>query len=305
MIQIDKTSDVPLQEQLAGRFRYLIASGRMRPGERMPATRRLADQQGISYHTVRKVYATLAAEGMIQTSGRQGYMVLSNEPPGKSERMEKGAVVMAEALRTLVGIGLEESEIDYLFQEQVALLDADDTPSKIVVAASFMELAVACADQLSAALKMECIPALLTELKVHADADHILVPYTHVRSTLSVATRAEVNGFRYELGDEAIEAIARLLDHETLGLITRRPDSIGPLTADIRTATRFTGQVVAISVQDGETYIAPLIRQSDMLVYTTGAEKRVRPYLERAERHKPLKLHIAASSVARIRDLVS
>lgn len=50
---------------IADRFRRLIRSGRMRPGERLPSLRRVAGQLGISVMPVRMAVETLEAEGLV------------------------------------------------------------------------------------------------------------------------------------------------------------------------------------------------------------------------------------------------
>ena len=37
-------------------------------------------------------------------------------------------------------------------------------------------------------------------------------------------------------------------------------------------------------MDEGDSYVASLVRQSELLVYTPGAERRVRPFIERARK---------------------
>lgn len=304
MIRIDSRSDVPVHVQLAVRIRYLIANGDIRKGERLPATRTLADQLGISFHTVRRAYQDLAADGMVESRAGSGFTVLDPSPLGKSDRMERGARILNDALQQLVGLGLDESEIDYLMEEQKALLETDEEQLRVVVAAAYRELAQACADSASVLLQRTCEAVLLSELDAHADADYLLVPFRNMRSAMSRLTGADVIGIQYEMDDHALSAISRLLENETLGLVTRHVDAIGPLTTELRALTRFSGQVMAMSVEEGETNLGPLIKSCELLVYTSGAHRRIRPYLDRAKSHRMLGMRLSASSIERIRNLV-
>ncbi|KDC01047.1 transcriptional regulator, GntR family, partial [Bordetella bronchiseptica D993] len=54
---------LPLQRQLLQRFKNAILDGRLAPGSRLPASRALAQQLGISRNTVLLAYEHLAAEG--------------------------------------------------------------------------------------------------------------------------------------------------------------------------------------------------------------------------------------------------
>ena len=59
-----------LTEQLAEQIRYAIATGQLKPGERLPPGRELAKALGVHANTVFAAYRLLAKEGLI--SLRQG-----------------------------------------------------------------------------------------------------------------------------------------------------------------------------------------------------------------------------------------
>ncbi|MEZ5797591.1 MAG: winged helix-turn-helix domain-containing protein [Paracoccaceae bacterium] len=64
-IQLDRTSRHALSVQLYMALRDIILSGGLRPGERLPATRILARETGVSRTTVIDAVDRLAAEGMV------------------------------------------------------------------------------------------------------------------------------------------------------------------------------------------------------------------------------------------------
>src|SRR3954447_20641386 len=68
---LDLTADAgPLRERVEGGPRTAIRTGRLRPGDRLPATRALASELGCSRWVVVEAYAQLAAEGWLE--GRAG-----------------------------------------------------------------------------------------------------------------------------------------------------------------------------------------------------------------------------------------
>jgi GntR family transcriptional regulator / MocR family aminotransferase len=67
--------DRPLQQQLYDQVRALIQSSRLAPGTRMPSTRMLADQCGVSRITVLLTYERLIAEGYLRTIPAKGTFV--------------------------------------------------------------------------------------------------------------------------------------------------------------------------------------------------------------------------------------
>jgi GntR family transcriptional regulator/MocR family aminotransferase len=67
---LDRTLATPLRAQLERAVCDAIAAGGLRPGDRLPASRQLAEAAGVSRGVVSEAYAQLAAEGWIEI--RQG-----------------------------------------------------------------------------------------------------------------------------------------------------------------------------------------------------------------------------------------
>jgi len=73
LLEIDRRGDLPLHEQLERALREDIRSGRLPAGTRLPSTRGLAGELGVSRGVVTEAYGQLAAEGYLET--RQGASV--------------------------------------------------------------------------------------------------------------------------------------------------------------------------------------------------------------------------------------
>jgi len=82
-LTLDRTSDVPLGTQLAWKVRGAIASGRLRPGDRLPGLRDLADRAGVNVNTVRTVLGRLGEQGLIVSEHGRGTFVA--EAGGRAE----------------------------------------------------------------------------------------------------------------------------------------------------------------------------------------------------------------------------
>jgi GntR family transcriptional regulator/MocR family aminotransferase len=74
-IPLDPDSDLPLYRQIEGWLRQAIASGSLGPGTRLPPTRQLAEELGVSRITVEKAYGELLAEGVAEGKGSGGTVV--------------------------------------------------------------------------------------------------------------------------------------------------------------------------------------------------------------------------------------
>ena len=76
IVHLDTRSPVPVFEQLRSQIERLIASGQLRPGTKLPPIRHLATDLGLARATVNKVYDALARDGLVETAGRHGTIVL-------------------------------------------------------------------------------------------------------------------------------------------------------------------------------------------------------------------------------------
>jgi GntR family transcriptional regulator/MocR family aminotransferase len=73
LVEIDRTSELPLHEQLEHSLRELIRGGRLTAGVALPSTRGLSAELGVSRGVVTETYRQLAAEGYLEM--RQGATV--------------------------------------------------------------------------------------------------------------------------------------------------------------------------------------------------------------------------------------
>lgn len=90
-LELNAQSDVPIYRQVYERIRELIASGGLKSGERLPATRELAGLLGLNRTTVSAAYGLLESEGLIQGHVGRGSFV-------RGERRASGAGLNWEQL---------------------------------------------------------------------------------------------------------------------------------------------------------------------------------------------------------------
>lgn len=72
---LDPTAAEPYYRQIYDRFRSAIASGLLRPGDRIPSARALTKELGLARGTIDTAYSLLTAEGYIQARGQAGTIV--------------------------------------------------------------------------------------------------------------------------------------------------------------------------------------------------------------------------------------
>lgn len=80
LITLDPSTKTPLYRQLSDWFRRAIMGGQLRPGQRVPSTRKLAAELKISRVPVLNAYEQLHAEGYLETFVGSGTYVATFVP---------------------------------------------------------------------------------------------------------------------------------------------------------------------------------------------------------------------------------
>jgi GntR family transcriptional regulator len=129
ILQIDFQAGKPVYLQLADQIRYAAASGRLSPGDPLPALRPLAEELRINRNTIAKAYSELEAQGIIETIPGKGFFMKQNQSPFTQRVRQQmllteidEAVVMAHHLRVNREKFLElvNERLDYFEQKSRA-----------------------------------------------------------------------------------------------------------------------------------------------------------------------------------------
>jgi GntR family transcriptional regulator/MocR family aminotransferase len=79
-LTLNRASAMPLHRQLYDRLRHAIVSDQLHPGQRLPSTRVLASELGISRNTASNAYEQLLAEGYVERKVGHGTWVTCERP---------------------------------------------------------------------------------------------------------------------------------------------------------------------------------------------------------------------------------
>lgn len=96
-LHLQPESHIPLYVQLRDQLRALVATGELRSGDRIPASRELASHLGVHRTTVANAYAELESEGLIQGHVGRGTFICAPAvkqftPPPRSNGNGNGAL---------------------------------------------------------------------------------------------------------------------------------------------------------------------------------------------------------------------
>ena len=101
-LHISANDGVPIYLQIVNQVKYLVASGRLAPGEELPPIRVLAEQLLINPNTVARAYRELEMAGVVTKRRTAGTYVSDNGSPlARRERLriltERVDALLAEA----------------------------------------------------------------------------------------------------------------------------------------------------------------------------------------------------------------
>jgi len=110
-IHISTSDGVPIYLQIVNQVKYLVAAGRLAPGEEIPPIRVLAEQLLINPNTVARAYLELERAGIVRKKHGSGTYIDDNGSPlARKERLkilhQRADALLAEASH--LGVGLSE-----------------------------------------------------------------------------------------------------------------------------------------------------------------------------------------------------
>ncbi|MBI4277926.1 MAG: GntR family transcriptional regulator [Armatimonadetes bacterium] len=82
-LAVDRNGQLSLGEQLRAQLKYLILSGDLQAGERLPPVRTLAGFLRVNRNTVARVYQDLTAEGYLESTVGRGTFVAARRPAAR------------------------------------------------------------------------------------------------------------------------------------------------------------------------------------------------------------------------------
>lgn len=121
LFTIDKESSLPIYVQIVNRIETLVKVGALRPGDRLPSIRSVAEHLRVDYNTVAKAYTELDRAGIIKTARGIGTHVTESmdEEALRAARQATLHNTLANAIRELLDLGYTAEEIAAAFQERL------------------------------------------------------------------------------------------------------------------------------------------------------------------------------------------
>ena len=120
LITIDHHSGVPVYRQLMDQIKFHIASGLLKPGEKLPATRALSTQLGLNPMTVSKAYGFLEVEGIVERRRGLPLTVKSLRPEEiQVQKLDRFRQSLTSIITIARQLGIEKSQALRIFGQML------------------------------------------------------------------------------------------------------------------------------------------------------------------------------------------
>jgi GntR family transcriptional regulator len=128
-LHLSPNDGVPIYLQIVNQVKYLVASGRLTPGEELPPIRVLAEQLLINPNTVARAYRELEVAGIVTKRRTAGtYVSEAGSPLARRERVkiltERIDALLAEAHQMKFAV----EDIVELLREREAAMQSQESP---------------------------------------------------------------------------------------------------------------------------------------------------------------------------------
>lgn len=272
-------------KHIADRIRLMIATKQFQVGELLPSTRELGRQLDASFHTVRKAYNQLADEGLIRSEQGRGFLVnRQNTSLDKSERIELGTGKMQTLLEELIGYGLDEAEIEAIFEEQINFMEWPDRIQSCATVGETLELAKILSGSIRNQIGVKSDVLLSDDYDELVSYDALFVPIQLIGEFHNMGETIRILPVVSHYDTDVLLSIVDRAGIEAIGLVTAEEDSIPKIINELKSIIKFEGAFVA-----GATYGKSLplfVRNTDLIIYTPACAKLVEKQVPEKKRIK-------------------
>lgn len=120
IFRINPHSGVPMYLQLVEQVRHAVEAGALRPGDQLPALRKVAEDMVMNPNTVAKAYREMEHAGLIVLRQGAGAFVAEGQAHAEPRAVQKARTVVRRAVAALRELGLDEGAIRRLVDTTLA-----------------------------------------------------------------------------------------------------------------------------------------------------------------------------------------
>jgi GntR family transcriptional regulator len=129
-LRVSPSSGVPIYLQLMEQIKHAVDIGAVHEGEQLPTIRKVAEELATNPNTVARAYRELEHEGVIEVRHGSGAFVAELNTTAKIAEIRKAGEALRHAIEKGKGLGLSESELRRVFEDELSRLQDRATPRR-------------------------------------------------------------------------------------------------------------------------------------------------------------------------------
>lgn len=123
LVSIDEGRRQPIYLQLVRQIKEQILIGELKPGEELPSVRDLGDSLGISLHTARSAYQTLAEEGLLRVRlGKKARVAAMPTESGTAALADEYSLRVRELVVDGLLQGLTTEQLHQILDQEIGMI---------------------------------------------------------------------------------------------------------------------------------------------------------------------------------------
>ena len=104
-------NNLPIYTQIVYKYRLAIASGELKPGEKLPAVREIAFQAGVNPNTMQRAFQELERLGLVYTQRSSGRFVTEDMAVISDTRKKLAEETVRAFLSSMSALGFDREQI--------------------------------------------------------------------------------------------------------------------------------------------------------------------------------------------------
>ncbi len=224
--KVDSESDIPIYQQLSDRIASDIKSGVLKPGDKLPTVRDLAEELCLAKGTIKRAYDELCREDLVEMTQGRGTFV-RYRPMNSKSRKERAMAAIDQMLETLRELSLSPEEMRIFVELKLRECLQHGNRVRIGFVECSPEILGQIADRLREYPQIEVSPYLLEDIlrypyKIADDTDLVITSATHA-AALEEALPNSKNLVKMALAmrPQCVRNIAQLNENAKVGVCCR------------------------------------------------------------------------------------
>lgn len=198
-IHLEPASHMPVHAQISEQIKFLILSGEIQPGNKLPTAVEMAASLRVNSNTVLKAYQTLVRQGLIECQRGRGCIVVDRSDTVGQKVYPHILAIIDRAIEQASRLGVNPEDFSAFAYARARQRRATQLKQQIVFVECATPIASELAQIIQRALGIQVVPVVLHDLKAPtpglaqllAETSVVATTFFHVQEVRGLLGRAK------------------------------------------------------------------------------------------------------------------